>query len=571
VIDEHRMEVFTYWSNECVLDPEEFIERIDHGRGENDAKVYDLLGLETPFQSDAATDKLSEILLSLTVKSEDTVQDALTEAWLLKEEAAQDCYAIDTHNANWNLPLFKFSQYPGESKPRSANPDCISCVAPIFLELKSLKGQSDTDENEQIYEVISQAIQRVHLCALQNENLFTVFAFATAGVKSWIVICKRDYAGLERGELLRNNYYLFPLNTSHIIPIWRSFNEKALVDPVKMFVHRNAFPLSELLASLGFHAGFCTIQFQTKRSYVYVITPGCERKMNTKTFLSTPEPSYEDSFVVKLSIGTDYLKRGLNELEILKQLDGIPAIDYVIATLDSNPYCVRVNKPDFFMKNHINFNSRKAINSVSSTSLETAARFKSKLLLPSMKNKKVYSADCQPRLFWWNYLHHRETDRYTAVIMHKAKDHLQLQSGALYKRLRQSLDEIHRKDVLHCDLRRLNLMEFSLPQKYFIIDFDVAVKFKSDDPDEKYLLDLSNCPGGQRSFIKSVKDLGETVPGKKYQYRWDKYDDQSMLNESLKTLDTERATTPFKAKPESLHRFDVSRHPAGEEPDEEDA
>jgi hypothetical protein len=468
VINEHRMEVFTYWSDDCILYPEDFIERIDQDSDENDAKVCNLLGVETPFQTDESTDKFSEILQSLTYESEDNVQKALTKAWL-KGQASQDCYAIDTHTANWNLPLFKFSQYPGESSPGSAKPDYISCVAPVFLELKSLMGKSPADEKDQIYEVISQAIQRVHLCALQNENLFTVFAFATAGLKSWIVIFKRNYTNLEKGGLLVNSYYLLPLKTSHIIPIWRSFNQKALADPVKMFVHQNAFALSELLASLGFHAGFCTIQFQTKRSYVYVITPGCERKMTTKTFLSTPEPSCADSFVVKLSMGANYLERGLNELEILKELDGIPAIDYVIATLDSAPYFVRVFKPDFFMKNHITFNANTATNSVS-TSSETTERFKSKLLLPSMKKKTVYSADCMPRLFWWNYLHHRVTERYVAVIMHKAKDHLQLQNVTLHKRLQESLSEIHGKDVLHCDLRRLNLMEFNLPQKYFIID-----------------------------------------------------------------------------------------------------
>jgi hypothetical protein len=95
------------------------------------------------------------------------------------------------------------------------------------------------------------------------------------------------------------------------------------------------------------------------------------------------------------------------------------------------------------------------------------------------------------------------------------------------------------------------------------------VKFPCANPKVKYLLDLSDCPGGQRSFIESVQGLGEIVESaKKHKFMWNRFDDQAMLTESLNTLDKIRATTPFKTKPE-LHRFDVSRHPAGEDPNED--
>jgi hypothetical protein len=196
----------------------------------------------------------------------------------------------------------------------------------MFLELKSLKGNQtrETDEYEKIFEALEQIVQRVHLTCMQNELLHRVFGFATVGCKAWIFILTRDHSKLDRHGKLIDSYHLYPIDASRIASIWHTFNRKAIMDPVKMFVHSKAFLISELLATLGYHAGYCTIQFQSTRPNLFVVTPAQLKKhSNGDTSLLIPVSSCSNSFVLKVSVGSEeQLRRGRQELKILDILGG---------------------------------------------------------------------------------------------------------------------------------------------------------------------------------------------------------------------------------------------------------
>jgi hypothetical protein len=538
------------------------------------------LGLNDRMESLDSSSDISKTMERLVTEGEDDIQDLLNAAWMKDGVSFPDSFAIDTHKSNWHLPLFKFPNLSGHGNPRSAKPDYVSSIAPMFLELKSLKGKTEVQINEQMCQVINQAIQRVHICALQNETLHTVFAFATVGSKSWIVIFKRNFEKLFAGNgtrRLEDTYHLFPLETKLIFPLWHSFNRLVIEDQCKAFIHPHGFVLAQLLCRLGYHPGFCGIHFQTTRSNVFVITPGVKDKPKdsvTNIFIAKSGPSV--SFVIKLTMKSESRKYGQTESEVLalKQLRGSSCVGYMLAVADSPSMATTVfnENANLLIKNHLHLEEPFGLAILPTET--TTERFKHHLLTANLGEN--LSPPCKLRSFWWDYRHPLVDKEYIAIVMRKAYDYVKVNSSAT--QLFACLTMMHKLGVLHCDLRRQNLMHFvfereeikaiegdkplteetaeekKVPAKtvdrYYIIDFDLSTCLKADQ--ENIELDLTNSAGQKQQMI----DMGGILKNPLDSHViWNGIKDVRMLQHSLGGLSS---TLPFVAPPEDGISMDMS-------------
>jgi hypothetical protein len=546
--NEDRKETYLRWNGKFIQGgmSHAVIEGIKNEKKEDRdslSEIVDLLGLtmeelENPADSKEIVDLLRRLE---TEEEEKVVQNELADKWM--KGNYPNCFAMNTRALHCNFPVFRFALSPSESRPQMTKPAFVSTVAPMFLELKSLQDNNQTRETdteyEKIFEALEQVVQRVHLMGMQNELLHRVLGFATVGCKSWIFILKRDHSKLnDRQGKLIDSYHLYPIDSSQIVSIWHTFNRKAMNDPVKMFVHAKAFLLSELLATLGYHAGFCTIQFQTTRPNIFVVTPAQLKKKhsNGDTSLSIPVSSSSNtSFVVKVSVGSEeQLRRGHQEVKILNILGDSFAADYVMATIDTGsaaaptPFTIISFRTDFLKNNHLNINDDDLPTKKSCAFLpakrRTTARFTNPLFSSSLKGN---CSDEACDRYWWNYrMVNVQEEEYVCVIMRNAKEIVQHSDVQVNLRFLSCLQEIHKKNVLHCDLRIWNLMDFG--DNYYIVDFDVAVHLEGK---ESFDIDLRQA-AGQKQFM--VAKMG--VKQDAISVEWNQEKDLVMLMATLKGL-----------------------------------
>jgi hypothetical protein len=531
------------------------------------------------------TSRLSNIIEKLTTTDEETAQKELNEQWMMGNHTF-DCFAIDSHASNNTLPIFKFS-HPiiREEENQNVfpqNPNFISSIAPMYLELLSLKGKTTQIKRmETIYEALVQLIERVHLCAIQNETLQRVVGFATVGNRSWIFIVRRDYSKLDTlSGKLHETFDLCPIEAASILPIWRAYNRLAEANS-QVFVQPVAFILAQLLAVLGYHAGYCSIQYETNRSNVFTITPGVKKKKihsaydnnhhnRHEVYFSTPAASCQNSFVIKLTEGLSpsLLRRATNELEVLNKLKGSLAANYVIATVStSSSQGLTINEFDtsFFKNNHININTAVSEGQEKTTSISssvvTTVRFTDPFF-SSADLEHCSSKECIPDAFWWNYRRISVAPEYRAVIMRKGYGVLSYCSTPVRQRFREVLAAIHRKGIVHCDLLPNNLMDFE--DNLYIIDFDVAV-----DLGEAVSVNLKLRPGAQKDFLEHemrVIDRGDRV------IEWTEMLDTEMIMKALDSLPTMPAFTFPKSVYESadITIFEENEVEADDESDKEE-
>jgi hypothetical protein len=533
--------------------------------------ILNELGLNGKMDSPDSSSDISKIMEGLQSEIEDDIQDLLNTAWMKDSGKFPNSFAIDTHKSNWHLPLFKFPNLSGHGTPRSAKPDYVSSIAPVFLELKSLKGKTEGKIKEQMCQVINQAIQRVHICALQNETLHTVFAFATVGSKSWVIIFKRCFEKLfGKNGKLEDTYHLFPLETKSVFPLWHSFNRLVLEDPCKAFIHPNGFVLAQLLCRLGYHPGFCGIHFQTTRSNVFVITPGVKDTPKDSTpniFIAKSGTSA--SFVIKLTMKSEGRKYDYTEREVqaLMRLRGSSCVGYMLAVARAPSMNTTVfnENGNFLKKNHIHL--EEPYNLAILQAETTTKRFTNRFLVSNLGGN--LSPMYTNQNFWWDYRHPLADQEYIAIVMRKAFDYVKDKSSAA--QLFECLDRIHQRGVFHCDLRRQNLMNFvferdeikviegidplakepgpmtTVVDRFYIIDFDLSVVASSEGDT---VLQLTNSFGQKQQMI----DLG-LITEVDTEVRWNKSRDNRMLQNSVGRMSL---NVPFVAPPEEGFSMDVS-------------
>lgn len=181
-----------------------FVANIESGRPIDDAEaasaqLSNILGCDVKLAV-PGTESAGAIFPDLVTDSESTIQESLRKVWI-SDELDVGSYVIDTHASNFHAPIFKFVD------KHSADCGCInlgksdftSLAAPLFLEIKdvsSTPGRSVAWEPEMMnneFEVLGQAIERVHVVAYQNELLRRIFSIASTGSRSWLVYCERSH------------------------------------------------------------------------------------------------------------------------------------------------------------------------------------------------------------------------------------------------------------------------------------------------------------------------------------------------------------------------------------------
>jgi hypothetical protein len=434
--------------------------------------------------------------------------------------------------------------------------------------------------------VLTQAMERVLTVGRHNEALSRVVAFATTGTRSWIFMLVREFpdAVIYGTGKIVENYHLFPIDIAEIIPVWHCLNQK----PSNFFIREDCFLLSDVLSSVGYHLGYCRIKLLQRTatgphiSAVYEITPS----VKDEAYVKIPAPNDENSFVIKLSLGSP---RGTNEYEILESLskEKCVAVDYVHMGIRCRSAAAVFESFDgiagFSLPNHTDdkfgFSPELQKNALG------FQRFTKDFYNVDL-TKKEYSPTFKSELCWWNYAteNSRKKD-FTAVFMRVGFRIKQTEGITPTENdvLVAILEMLHECDVLHCDPRLPNIMRFRTPWKnpntakevstmqsnalvpvaadvkevdispdflIRLIDFDLSVICKVGATKEMEVAEA----GGQRTLLASLQHsvLGgplavfeKKADGKSYVLMQPKFD-HAMLRATAKLIPTMAA--PLKIK-----------------------
>jgi serine/threonine protein kinase len=511
-------------------------------------------------QPSKAETKITNILLELSMRGENAVQKKLRKKWI-NSEKYQSCFGVDTSTTSRRVPIYKFPDSMISSASGSAMVDIVSTACPMVLELKSSK--MDAQETAEIAaskntnkspvqiairdrelltkekELVYQLVERIFTMGRVNETLRRVIGFATSGRRSWALLLLRTPAQNGKWKLIER-YYLCPIDTSQIVPLWHRLNCASLGNPAVHCQTHLTYPLAELLNSLGYHPGYCQVKWlkHSTTSDILKVIPG--QLFPGAKEMSLPKSSSLTVMIVKFSVDD----RGGNEVNVLNHLSAegniCPAIQCVIATaqVKENVNQIAINRVNdtFLLKNHLNPNvamgpkkKRKKdqeppqeVRIEKDLSKNVAARFKDCYYCSSdLSGFASKESVNNPNQWWWNYCRDNTIiprAAFTAVIMYTASKIAKdvVFAGNSY---RNRLNEIHKFGVLHCDLRAPNCLYFDIPQSddkneisflkthYFITDFDLAYVLDKENEDGSVRLQL--VPGERTRLIREFEKQQE--------------------------------------------------------------
>jgi hypothetical protein len=528
-----RRAVELRWKD-CVVTVNQMLQYIlNDFKTDFQSDLFTLLDLQpdptNPIQqlpSSKEEETITALLQELKTNGEDVVQGNLLEQWIKSVNFAE-CYGADTSTTSRHVPIYKVPDAYESSASGSAMVDIVSTACPMVLELKSSKSKGKSKENleepaattepdegintlpsltTKEKELVYQLIERIFTMGRMNETLRRIVGFATSGRRSWILLLLRDFDGKEKEKWkLGEKYYLSPIETSQIVPMWHRLNRASVLNKTVYCDPQRTYPLAELLNALGYHPGYCQMKWlkHSATSDIFSVTPA--DLLPGKKELSLPKSNNVTSMIVKLSNDP----RGIQEVNVLKHLspkDNIcPAILYVIATAEvtqrkKGELSVHLVNDTFLLNNHLNPKFSVAPKLKSKAKAESALHVEKVLsknvadrfadcyfckceLKDHASKKSLISADQ-----WWNYC--RDTNAipvvpFTGVVMYMANRRVRdaEKAGDSYT---NRLTEIHKRDVLHCDIRPPNCLFFDIPKKiqkkddlyedlhYFITDFDLS-------------------------------------------------------------------------------------------------
>jgi hypothetical protein len=439
---------------------------------------------------------------------ENAVQNALHERWILNPRFPH-CFGVGTRQ----IPIFKSTETANDL------PSVLSTKYPIFLELKSSKWKSERELYEEDADVILQAIERVFSVARHNALLRRIVIFATTGVKSWIFMLVREFPeaiNFDTGKVVEN-YHLLPIDLAEIIPLWHCLNQKSS----NFFFHEDCFLLSDVLSSVGYHLGYCQLNLLHKNtigshiSTIYEITPGIHGKKD-----GVPVPGEENSFIIKLSLGSS---RGNNEFEIVKKLcsEKSIAVDYVLMGLRSQAGSETLSMFSGDVKSM--FKQRHSSDGIELDKSRLGFTRFSGIIPDQLINS---SANCQPHLCWWNYVHPEETviPEFTAIFMQPGMVVTKITREEAFELHVVLTYGIHEHGVLHCDPRKSNIVRFQrweevekvdaitklvtnakkLVERVRLIDFDLSILKENEG-------EMQLTRGARAELLKSLEKFVKPV------------------------------------------------------------
>jgi hypothetical protein len=464
------------------------------------------------------------------IKAEEgTVQLLLTEQWRRQERNASTGletgtvvhpYAkfIDCHKTNHNLPFYKYPMMGFVSEhvlagklagattfPKSGLPDYVSFSLPMFLEIKTTTMKVALHDRD--YELIQQAVERVFICGKMNETLQRIFAFASNGKATWMVVLRRTYGNEgEESAVTTANYHIIRISTEHLFPLWHIITNNALDDP-SYYRCDESVPIMKAISKLNYHLSHSSckiINYKKNGTSLWSILPALDDK--------SVESTSTEYIIVKIA----KMSRGNDEIEILKKLKETEVSDYVLATMDfsKNEFTSWPNIPN---RDYQLIGFRKAPTTEMS---------------PKSANE----------LPWWDFPECVNSQQPRSGIIMKKLLPCDISGRLAY--VRQRLKQIHNHGIVHCDLREPNIMQDS-EGNIVIIDFDHA-KPKDEKGKAKVQLNMSD-EGGIVTLIKSMlkikvgseeavshRVLSETP--NVTEFTWDESADNGMLDTMYDSL-----------------------------------
>lgn len=518
--------------------------------------LLNLLHLTIPPQTTISEQKLKRLASYVQYLdnnyNEEEVQTLLRDNWLL--DTVTSPMAIDSHATNHGLPfamppiinnssVFKFT----------AKPDFSSLVCPMTLEIKP-HTVANNILNDTTYNLLKESLSRVYCTANLNDTTKRIFSFCTNGRFSWMVYMIRKHTTTtETTEShMHETYYILPITIKSIFQLWHFITSKSTSNPLYYCIS-HAFLISNVLYEHGIDIAYCSIKKLIHcMSVVYGIglyytdSHGklCVCNDRSKCFL-----------MLKI------VDHSCNEAKILNYLhhQDCKAVEYVISTTFHD----KKNTTDPFpiTMQHTNFYPRTIINDLYAKhpfTIKTSIAFS-----PTMINGKQYSKNVSPNFIsykdavcWWNFslkssnvsssaavgnpydlttVYQALEDSCCCILMFPGD----VEAPIVRKDIFHCLEQIHEQNVLHCDLRRPNLLHFPIMTneinptgKSYIVDFQEGYILKEGEISKKVRLK----EGDDRKRL--LQDLFEVDPAILF-YEFDKGTERNFLIfSSLQQLDT---------------------------------
>ena len=245
-------------------------------------EVDDLLGIPpTPVQqlkclSGMLVPSSSQTLLScdlpvdpvaLLALGESEYQTRLSELLLDNEDY------LDTHaSSKFQAPLFLLPIDGDDKYMRTAKPDLVSTVLPLFLEIKGIVGHSS---NAHMYDVIRQSLERVFVLERMHAILSRAFCIALTGKTAWVIAMRREEGEDEFGRYsCTTTISIERIELDDVNVVWRLLVETARVNKLFYLMPDSVVLIKSLRAKYpGYNPFLSRIQLMAASSArVYGIT-----------------------------------------------------------------------------------------------------------------------------------------------------------------------------------------------------------------------------------------------------------------------------------------------------------
>ena len=321
---------------ELIQEVQKFVGYIERGDPVHDnvaasSHLSKLLKCKVSLEPSSGLEKANVNFLDLVNEPESLFQTKLQEKWIQSTSQIYSC-VMDTHDSNFKAPIFTFADREGHDVEltNTGKPDCTSLLAPMFLEVKDVctsygkaKAEGAALKNHE-YDVLNQAIIRVHVTAFQNELIRRIFCFASTGSRSWLVFCERSHdLSISDGSnslfLLTETYHIIPIESHHILPTWKSITRESAQNK-SYYVHSDAHFLGDILRHMQINMAYSRIKVIGNSgkygSIVYGVSPG-------HPYYSAGNKQYSMSFQPKAKFAIKVHQeqnRGTNEMNVLRRL-----------------------------------------------------------------------------------------------------------------------------------------------------------------------------------------------------------------------------------------------------------
>lgn len=440
----------------------------------------------------------------LQIKSEGLVQDCISKqcckAKLNDSHCTHQCKWIDTHSGPHKTVCVSLNDEFKTGIYFQAKPDAVSCILPMYLDIKSSQSRKEESKSRLIdddFELLHQGVERLFQVIQFRAYLSKFIVMLSNGCHSFVLLYQHHITNRQHSF----SSFIVPIPTVEFDLLVRQIMRVAAeVGPSYYLTDHGPLILNAINKLVNQNDLYrCRVQFLTcSTRSTYFVTKPIDNRVDTSFG--------NKSFVMKINFDLDNFKK---EVEILEELS---------SSSSSSVFDLERLRRFF----GIYTSSKRVSNFVKAFEFE-----------------EQESSKCSSKVWFHNL---PPTVKAGGVLVTKAgvRSHYFVPNdfrgeGIIKEQLSKQLAFIHKKNILHTDIRPPNIV-FFFKRGWQLIDFDCAEKLTEST--RTAITKVQKNSSRYEYSSRRVKQLGNSVEESNWYdvLDYSEEDDREMLDNAIKSI-----------------------------------